>query len=80
MKQKPIIVLFLSAVLVLTLSSAQVAFADYDEEYDEEYDDKYERDYDDDRYHDSEEKEHESEHESESECDDDDKYEKERRS
>lgn len=73
MKQKLIMVLFLSAVLVLTLSSAQVAFADYDEEYDE----KYERDYDDDRYHESE-REHESEHESE--YDDDDKYEKERRS
>lgn len=75
MKQNSIIALFLGAVLVLTLSSAEVAFADYDEEYDEEY----EQDYDDDRYHDSEEREHESEHESESECDDD-KYEKEKRS
>ena len=77
MKQKSIMALFLGAVLVLTLSSAQVAFADYDE-YD---DDEYERDYDDDKYHDSErEHEYEDEKECESERDDDDKYEKERRS
>ena len=75
MKQKSIIVLFIAAVLFLTLSSAEIAFADYDEEYDE----KYERDYDDDRY-DDDEREHEREHEEESECGDDDKYEKERRS
>lgn len=78
MKQKSIMALFLGAVLVLTFSSVQIAFADYDDEYDE----KYERDYDDDKYHDSEEKECESEHEKEykSERDYDDKYEKERRS
>jgi len=77
MKQKSIMALFLGAVLVLTLSSAQIAFADYDEEYDDEY----ERDYDDDdKYHDSE-RDHDSEYEKEceSERDDDDKYEKERR-
>ena len=79
MKQKSIMALFLGAVLVLTLSSVQITFADYD---DDKYDEKYERDYDDDKYHDSEEKECESEHEKEyeSERDDDDKYEKERRS
>ena len=77
MKQKLIMALFLSAVLVLTLSSAEIAFADYDRDND----DKYEKDYD--RNHDSEdEKEHDSEHEREyeSERDDDDKYENERRS
>ena len=78
MKQKSIIALFLGAVLVLTLSSAEVAFADYDEEYEEEYE-KEDHGKD---YHDSEhDKEHESEHErGESERDDDDRYEKERRS
>lgn len=68
MKQKSIIALFLSAVLVLTLSAAETVYADYDEEYDEEYDDEYEREHDkdDDRYDDD--------------GDDDDKYEKERKS
>ena len=64
MKQKLIMALFLSAVLVLTLSGAEIAFADYEQEYEQEYDD--------DRYHDSES-------ERESECDDD-KYEKDGRS
>ena len=73
MKQKSIMAFFLGAVLVLTLSSAQVAFADSDNDYD----DKYERDYDDD-YDREHEREHEREYESER--DDDDKYEKERRS
>ena len=69
MKQKSIMAFFLGAVLVLTLSSAQVAFADSDDDYD----DKYERNYDDDY-------DREYEREYESERDDDDKYEKERRS
>ena len=70
MKQKTIIALFLGAVLALSLSSAEFAFAssddDYDDKYEREYDDDYDRDY-------------ESEHESERD-DDDDKYEKEGRS
>ena len=72
MKQKSILTIFLGTILVLTLSTSEVAFADYDDNDD----DKYERDYDD-EYHDSEhENEHDSEHEKESERDDDDKYEK----
>ena len=74
MKQKTIIALFLGAVLALSLSSAEFAFAssddDHDDKYEREYDDDYDRDY---------ESEHESEHESERD-DDDDKYEKEGRS
>ena len=70
MKQKTIIALFLGAVLALSLSSAEFAFAssddDYDDKHEREYDDDYDRDY-------------ESEHESERD-DDDDKYEKEGRS
>ena len=73
MKQKSIIALFLSAVLVITLSSAETAFASYDDKYEEEYEkdhdsahekdhDKYDDDDDDDDY------------------DDDDKYEREGRS
>ena len=74
MKHKSTIALLLGAVLVLTLSSAEVAFADYDEEYEEEYEKDHDKDHDSD--HDREhEKEYESEHD-----DDDDKYEKERRS
>ena len=74
MKQKSILTVFLGTILVLTLSSAEVAFADYNEDDD----DKYEQDHDD-KDHDSEhENEHDSEHEKESERDDDDKYEKER--
>ena len=69
MKQKTIIALFLGAVLALSLSSAEFAFAssddDYDDKHEREYGDDYDRDY-------------ESEHESER--DDDDKYEKEGRS
>ena len=68
MKQKSIIVLFLSVVFVLTLSAAETAYADYNEDYDDDYDDEYEREHDrdDDRYDDDR--------------DDDDKYEKERKS
>ena len=64
MKQKTIIVLFLGAVLALSLSSAEFAFASSDDDYD----DKYEREYDD----------YDSEHDSEQD-DDDDKYKKEGR-
>ena len=78
MKQKSIFALFLGAILVLTLSSAEVAFADYDvDDYE-----KYERDYDDED-HDSE---HEKDHDKydddydDDDDDDDDKYEKEGRS
>ena len=77
MKQKSIMAFFLGAVLVLTLSSAQVAFADSsNDDYD---DDKYEHDYDD-NYDRENEREYEREYESERDDDDDDKYEKERRS
>ena len=75
MKQKSIFAFFLGAILVLTLSSAEVAFADYDgDDYE-----KYERDYDDEDHDSVHENEHDSEHERENESErDDDKYEKER--
>ena len=74
MKQKSIFTLLLGAVIVLTLSSANVAFAEYDGDDDE----KYERDYDDEDHDSGHDNRHDSEHESEreSERDDYDKYEK----
>ena len=69
MKQKSLIALFLGAILVLTISSTDIAFADYDEEYEEESDRYDDEDYN--SSHDDDESER---------YDDDDKYEKERRS
>ena len=37
MKQKSTLTIFLGTILVLTLSSAEVAFADYNEDDDEKY-------------------------------------------
>ncbi|WP_316504347.1 hypothetical protein [Nitrosopumilus sp.] len=45
MKQKSIFALVLGAILVLTVSSTDAAFADYDR-YDDDYDDSYEKEYD----------------------------------
>ena len=74
MKQKSIIALFLGAVLVLTLSSADVAFASPDDEYEEEYEKEYEKD------HDSEHEKDHDKYDDDYDDDDDDKYEKEGRS
>ena len=53
MKQKSIFALVLGAILVLTVSSVDAAFADYDS-YDDDRDDDYEKEHDrnDDRYDD----------------------------
>ena len=55
MKQKSIFALVLGAILVLTVSSTDAAFADYDR-YDDDYDDSYEKEHDkyenDDKYDD----------------------------
>lgn len=47
MKQKSIFALILGAILVLTISSTDAVFADYDR-----YDDDHDDDHDDDRYDD----------------------------
>ena len=56
MKQKSIIALVLGAILVLTVSSIDPVFADYDKDddrYDDDKDDdRYDDDKDDDRYDD----------------------------
>ena len=66
MKQKSIFALVLGAILVLTVSSVDAAFADYDR-YDDDRDDSYEKDHD--RYDDD----------YDNDKDDDDKSEREER-
>ena len=51
MKQKSIFALVLGAILVLTVSSTDPVFADYDKD-----DDRYDDDKDDDRYDDDDDK------------------------
>lgn len=70
MKQKSIIALLLGAVLVLTLSSAESVFADYDEQYDDDYDES-------ERYDDSEHDDKDKDCDKD-DSEDDDRYEKER--
>ena len=72
MKQKSIIALFLGVVLVLTLSSADVAFASPDDEYEKEYEKDHDSEHEKD--HDKYDDDHDDDY------DDDDKYEKEGRS
>ena len=71
MKSNSIIAFFLGAILVLTLSSAESVFADYDEQYDEQYDES-ER-YEDSKSHENKDKDCEKD-----DSEDDDRYEKER--
>ena len=52
MKQKSIFALILGAILVLTISSTDAVFADYDRYDDDHDDDRYDDDHDDDRYDD----------------------------
>ena len=52
-KQKSIFALILGAILVLTISSIDVAFADYDS-YDDDKDEEYEKEHD--RYDDRDDK------------------------
>ena len=71
MKQKYIMAFFLSAVLVLTLSSAESVFADSDDQYEEDYDES-------ERYSDSEHKRDQDKDCEKDDSEDDDRYEKDR--
>ena len=76
MNKASIFALFLSAVLVLTVSSTDIAFADSDDYYDKEYEQEHEKEHS---------SEHEREYDDDEDCekddyDDDDRYQEERRS